>query len=368
MTWNCSEMADAPRSAVTVVLPSIQRRGAEIQGAALAAGLAARGWSVDLVAVAAGTGHRDLDVPVIGAGARSPRTVLALARRIGSSVVIAHGSSALPVVAAAARVRRVRWIYRSIGDPAAWVRGRAHRARTAWMLSGADRVVTLWEQASEEFRELYGVSASRLAVIPNDRRGDEFVPVDSAGREAARQHLGVHGPVVAYLGALAGEKRPGDVVEALSGDDVDIVLAGQGPLAGELSARSTQRARLQVISSGVDPRTVLAAADVVVLPSRTEGMPGVVIEALLSGVPVVASAVGAVPSMIADGRDGFLVAPGDIVGLRAAVRAVLAVPGAMARTSRDRALERYDPTAVLDAWEALLNDLDANGRAPRRAR
>ena len=136
----------------------------------------------------------------------------------------------------------------------------------------------------------------------------------------ARTELGVDGPVVASLGALTEEKRPLDAVHALGYlPGATLVVAGRGPMHDQMLdlAEAVAPGRVLLIGESSDPAAILAAADVVVLPSRTEGMPGVIIEAKLRGVPVVATSVGAVPSMIVDGVDGFVVAPGDAVGLAA---------------------------------------------------
>jgi glycosyltransferase involved in cell wall biosynthesis len=106
---------------------------------------------------------------------------------------------------------------------------------------------------------------------------------------------------------------------------------------------------------------VLAAADALVLPSRTEGIPAVVIEAGLAGLPVVASAVGGIPEVVVDGETGALVTPGDEVGLAEAITRALAHAGTLGPAGRERCRRRFELTPVAAAWGALLDEMVAPG-------
>ncbi len=110
--------------------------------------------------------------------------------------------------------------------------------------------------------------------------------------------------------------------------DVDLVLVGSGPL--ERSMRDTARdlgIESRVHFPGRQPHEAVpdwfAACDVFCLPSRREGCPNVVLEALACGRPVVASAVGGVPELITEGENGLLVPAGDATALSTAVDAAL---------------------------------------------
>jgi len=89
-------------------------------------------------------------------------------------------------------------------------------------------------------------------------------------------------------------------------------VAGEGPLRAALEAEADPR-QVSFLGFVPDIGTVLAAADVLALPSRTEGLPMAALEAMAAGLPVVASAVGSLPELLADGA-GMLVPPGDVVG------------------------------------------------------
>lgn len=104
------------------------------------------------------------------------------------------------------------------------------------------------------------------------------------------------------------------------------VLAGGGPEQAALAHRAAElRLDVRLLGTRQDVDRLLARADVVVLPSMTEGMSNAVMEAMAAGRPVVATAVGGTPELLGDGR-GMLVRPGDAQGLADAVATVLTDP------------------------------------------
>lgn len=105
----------------------------------------------------------------------------------------------------------------------------------------------------------------------------------------------------------------GGVVEAAEMAEIESLLASDGQLAAAVSCAGEMR----------DVRPALWAADCLLLPSLRESFPRTVMEALASGVPVVASAVGAIADMIEPGSTGLIVAPGDVDGLARAMREML---------------------------------------------
>jgi glycosyltransferase involved in cell wall biosynthesis len=135
-------------------------------------------------------------------------------------------------------------------------------------------------------------------------------------------------PVVIAVGRLAAQKGFGVLLEAAAAwRDLNpvplVVIAGDGPLAGELRARASELGvDVVFLEHRDDVPALLAAASVFVLPSRWEGQPLVLQEALRAGTPVVATRVGGIACLT--GQDtALLVPPGDAGALAAAVRAVL---------------------------------------------
>jgi glycosyltransferase involved in cell wall biosynthesis len=167
--------------------------------------------------------------------------------------------------------------------------------------------------------------------------------------------------VVLAVGRLAPQKGFGTLLAAAAHwQDRDpcpaIALAGTGPLDGSLRAQADAGGiRVRFLGQRTDVPALLAAADVVVVPSLWEGQPLIVQEALRAGRPLVASAVGGIPGLT--GQDGaVLVPPGDEAALAGAVLSILDEPALAARLSaaaRVRAASLPTPAAAVDGALAL---------------
>ena len=188
-------------------------------------------------------------------------------------------------------------------------------------------------------------------------------PVNAAAfrqaRRRARLALGVpaEATVVGTVGRLTYQKAPEDFLAALARlgrPDVIGVWVGGGELAGRMAsmARSMPSVRLVLAGDRADVPDLLPAFDVFALSSRYEGLPTAVVEAMVSGVPVVATAVNAVADVVVPGETGLLVPPARPRVLAEAVRYLLDSPPAAARmaaAARARLGTRFTEAALRDA-------------------
>jgi teichuronic acid biosynthesis glycosyltransferase TuaC len=190
------------------------------------------------------------------------------------------------------------------------------RRMTAWALPRAARVVAVSRALADEVVAM-GVDRDRVSIVMNGVDGDLFKPRD---RAAARKQLGLpDGPLAVYVGNLKPEKGVLDLGKAWPSvlrhlPNATLVVVGDGPLQGELEAMTKplgERVRLIPRQPLEKVPSYLAAADILVLPSHSEGTPNVVLEALASGRRVVATAVGGVPDLITSPKLGSLVPPHD---------------------------------------------------------
>jgi glycosyltransferase involved in cell wall biosynthesis len=350
------------------VITASQRRGAEVFAADLVSALGASGAgsasSPRLVALTEGPGGNELAVPILGDTPFAPRTLRALRRAAReASVVVAHGSKTLPAVAAALVGSKVPFVYRSIGDPLAWSASGLRRVRTARLLRRAARVVALWPGAADTLASVHGVPRERLAVIPNGVPAARCPKADVADRKDARIGFGlpVDAPVVTYLGALTPEKAVDTAIAAVAGLSLDVrlLVAGAGPLRRSLGVLAAGTAPGQVHFAGrvEGPRQALAAADVVVLPSRTEGMPGVLIEAGLTGRAAVASDVGGVGAIVLPDSTGLLAPPGDVPAFTTALRTALANAPTWGEAAHTHCASTFEISVVAAQWSTLLTEV-----------
>ncbi|HEX8109650.1 MAG TPA: glycosyltransferase, partial [Kofleriaceae bacterium] len=156
--------------------------------------------------------------------------------------------------------------------------------------------------------------------------------------------------VIGTVGRIAAEKNQALLVQAMApllGPGTHLVIAGDGPLLPALTERVSGlgvAGFVHLLGARKDVPDLLNALDTFVLSSDTEGLPLVVPEAMATGLPVISTAVGGVPSVIDDGQTGFLVPRGDEQALRdraAALQADPAASRAMGQRARTAAVARF---------------------------
>jgi glycosyltransferase involved in cell wall biosynthesis len=191
-------------------------------------------------------------------------------------------------------------------------------------------------------------------------------PIPSRGaRGRARATLGLpdHATVVGAVGRLTYQKAPEDflaALRALARPDVTGVWVGDGELAGQVAARARETPGVRVVLAGQRGNVpeLLPAFDVFALPSRYEGLPTAVVEAMVCGIPVVATAVNAVGDVVVPGETGLLVPPGRPHLMADAVRFLLDSPEASARmaaAARARLGKRFGEQALRQALMAAYS-------------
>jgi glycosyltransferase involved in cell wall biosynthesis len=180
-------------------------------------------------------------------------------------------------------------------------------------------------------------------------------PVEASG--------GTGGPVIGAVGRLTYQKAPEDFVAALAAlgrPDAIGVWVGGGELAERVGRLARQLSGPRVILAGerTDVLDVLPAFDVFALTSRYEGLPTVIVEAMICGVPVVATAVNAVPDIVIPGETGLLVPPRRPAQMATAIRYLLDSPAAAARmaaTARARLGDDHGEPALRAALTAAYS-------------
>ncbi|MFA4929532.1 MAG: glycosyltransferase [Patulibacter sp.] len=214
--------------------------------------------------------------------------------------------------------------------------------------------------------EAHGIERRRLHWVPNGIDADRWTVPDRDGRPDP--------PTVVCVGRFTPVKRQADLVDAAAllrdrGIAARFVLVGSGPTEDLVRRRVTQLDLSDVVAV-VGPRSpsemsrLLADADVACLPSSQEGMPGSVMEAMASALPVVGTRVNGIADLVRDGETGLLVPPADPAALADALERVLRDPALRLRlgaAGRRRIVERFSLERMVAETSDLLRSL------PRRA-
>ena len=217
---------------------------------------------------------------------------------------------------------------RCLGDNRGW----AIRTVNRWTGAMSDRILAVSAAVAETLVRRDRVPEEKVVVVPN---GIEEAEASPRRRARLRRALGLGeaDAFLLYLGRLHPEKGPDLLIEALDllrrrrPSGWRAALVGDGPLREALGR--------DLVARGLDDRVVmpgarrrvepwLDAADLLVLPSREEGMPVAALEAMMRGRPVVGTAVGGTPEVVTDGRTGRLVPAGDVAGLAEALAQLVA--------------------------------------------
>jgi glycosyltransferase involved in cell wall biosynthesis len=301
-----------------------------------------------------------------------PRLHLALGRallRLRAEVVHSHLSTAnvaSRAVALPLRRPHVATIHTVPGPTAEDSRLRAFAdGWSAWL---SRRLVAPSAEVAEAYRAAFRLPAGRMRVIPNVPAAE--APANGFDRAALRREIGGEGVehLVLAVARLQPEKGIDDLVAAAASlrprlPGLRVAVAGSGPEEGALRGRIESAGladSFALLGSRPDVGALLAAADAFCLPSRHEGLPISLLEAMQAGLACVATRVGGVPGVIADGVDGLLVEPDDPEGLARALERALGdgeASRAMGARAKDLVGERYAVDVATAAYADIYDEL-----------
>jgi glycosyltransferase involved in cell wall biosynthesis len=234
--------------------------------------------------------------------------------------------------------------------------------RAAVAFSG--RTVAVSRSLARQLSRDLCVRSSRIATIPN---GVRHVP---PGHSTLRDELGLGADhrLVVSVGNLYPVKGHCHLIDALAllvarHPTLHVAITGRGELAEALAAQARDRgiaARIHLLGLRSDVARILAAADVFVLPSLSEGLPLALLEAMFAGCPIVASDVGEVGVALAHGEAGVLVPAGDPRALAAAIDGVMTDPvraRELGRRAARRAAAEYDVSRMVRRYVEIYEEL-----------
>jgi glycosyltransferase involved in cell wall biosynthesis len=240
------------------------------------------------------------------------------------------------------------------------------RRRVALRLAVAAsrRTVAVSSQLASDLRRDLLVPAAHISTIPN---GVRAARAEGAALRAELE-LGPDDTLLVAVGNLYPVKGHRHLVDAVAllterHPGVHVAIAGRGGCAEALRAQARDQglaARVHLLGLRSDVRAVLAAADVFVLPSLSEGLPLALLEAMFAGRAIVASDVGEVGTALGGGEAGLLVPPADAPALAAALDLLLTRPERareMGERAARRAAEEYDVARMVRRYGAIYEGL-----------
>lgn len=237
--------------------------------------------------------------------------------------------------------------------------------RTRALLRRLDAHVAVGEQSCRRMEDFYALGRGTVRSIPN------FVPDVPAEHRVNGRRRSEPGFTIGSLGRLDRVKGYDLLLSAVAEiPEARLVVLGEG---SERSALERQAAELGIAERvslpgwHPEPRSALPEWDVFCLPSRSEGFPLSIVEAMLAGLPVVATRVGSVTEAVDEGRTGLLVPKDDVRALTAVLRR-LADPelrAGLGQAGRKRAAGEFTVGRMAEAYRSLYDELLAT---PRRSR
>jgi glycosyltransferase involved in cell wall biosynthesis len=345
--------------------------GQEIRILEEAKGLIARGHEVVLACPATARVYAEAPrygVPVFALpiARKNPGGLLALRRhlaRLRPDVVNTHSSTDSWLTAlACATLRHGPPIVRTRHISAPVPKNAASR----WLYSGAaSHVVTTGEALRHQLIEESGAAPAQVTSVPTGIDTVRFSPGD---KRAARRALGLDpdGRIIGIVATLRSWKGHMYLLEAftkLARADATLLIIGEGPMRGPIEAKLAElqlTRRVRLVGQQDKPEDWLRALDVFCLPSyANEGVPQAIIQAMLTGLPIVTTPIGAIAEAASDGETALVVPPKDAFALAGAIDRLMQDPDLASRlghAARDRALERFSREAMLDRMESVFRN------------
>jgi len=243
-------------------------------------------------------------------------------------------------------------------------------AASRWLYSRAVRhVVTTGETLRRQLIEGSGASPERVTSVPTGIDTERFSPGD---KRTARHALGLdpEGRIIGIVATLRSWKGHLYLLEAfarLKQSDATLLIIGEGPMRGPIEAKIAELrlgGRVRLVGQQDKPEDWLRTLDVFCLPSyANEGVPQAVLQAMMTGLPVVTTPVGAILEAANDGETALVVPPKNASALAGTIDRLMQDPdlaGRLGHAGRNRALERFSRVAMLDRMENVFRNALGN--------
>ncbi|MFA5123983.1 glycosyltransferase, partial [Zavarzinia sp.] len=261
----------------------------------------------------------------------------------------------------------------TLANPPAIVRTRHISARVSgnfvnrWLYRRADAVVTTGERLRRHLLKELDLEPLRVSSVPTGIDTERFSPVEGAAdKAAAKEAIGLdpqqkHLGIVATLRSWKGHLFLLDAFAQLDRPGLHLLIVGEGPMRGPIEEKIAALGiggRVTLAGQRSDPEHWLRAMDVFCLPSyANEGVPQAILQAMLCGLPIVTTPVGAILEAVSDKTSALIVPPRDAAALAAAIARLLDDAGLAAKLgaeARRVASADFSREAMLDSMESIF--------------
>jgi glycosyltransferase involved in cell wall biosynthesis len=311
-----------------------------------------------------------LGLPVVripaggGLNAGGVRRLAAILRAHRIDVVQSHDFLTRRLALPAAALTRTKHITSVHGWIANSRKERLARRLDQMLIRRARHAVVVSGRLRQQVLQDAGMPEKRVTLLRNALLLDDYPEGGDVAEARRKLSLPPDAAVVSIVGRLNPEKGHSLFLEmarrvASEFPKAAFLIVGQGPLRSPLGAHADAlglRDRVQFLGHRSDMHVVYNATDILALPSFTEGLPNVVLEAFAHGRPTVATRVGGVPEVVTHGVDGIIIEPGQAEALTAGVLALLRDPERarnMGRKGRETVAARFDFRRRTRALESL---------------
>jgi glycosyltransferase involved in cell wall biosynthesis len=238
---------------------------------------------------------------------------------------------------------------------------------------GVPRIIAVSGSVYRYLLDREDVPDSKLAMIPNGIDAGVFSPATDDQRKEARRTLGIPLStfVIGGIGRLVEQKNFDLILEVAFRTirvhpEVLFVIAGTGPLEQQLREkveRSEYAASIRFLGHVGDRTGLFHALDAMLMTSDFEGTPMALLEAMASGIPVVASAVDGIAEVCTDNWNGLLVPPRNLKGFCSALEKIIRDPEmrhSLGMNARRTILERYEISSLVKGIESVYDEVLAS--------
>ena len=234
------------------------------------------------------------------------------------------------------------------------------------LLGLSTRVIILSEKWKPFFASI--ITEEKIEVLPNSIRADEYYTDNFPYKRYLAQKKSI-----LFMGTLSREKGVYDIIRAIpiirnKVKDIVFIFAGEAESLNEakrlvnLCREGINEEYICLLGTFTGKKKVdlLLASDIFVLPSYSEGLPFVILEAMAAGLPIISTEAGAIPEVVVDGENGFIIKPGDYVEMAERIYMLLqdrALCSEFGNNNRKRVMKYYNLDVMIKRLDYIYNEL-----------